>query len=85
MSEIVYVLCATTSLACAVMLLRGYYATRNRLLFWAGLCFAGLTVNNLILFIDLVIVTDIDLTLLRSGVALVAMTLLLVGLVWHTR
>jgi hypothetical protein len=84
MSETVYILCGITSLACAVMLLRAFFANRNRLLFWAGLCFAGLTINNLILFIDLVIVTDIDLTPLRSGVALMAMALLLVGLVWHT-
>jgi hypothetical protein len=60
-------------------------ATRNPLLFWTGLCFAGLTINNLILFIDLVVVVSTDLAPLRSGVALGAMMLLLVGLVWHSR
>jgi hypothetical protein len=85
MSEIVYILCAITSFLCALMLLAGYATSRNRLLFWAGLCFAGLTLNNLILFVDLVIGTDMDLGPARSGVALIAMTLLLVGLVWHSR
>jgi len=84
MAETVYILCAITSLTCAVMLLKGYAATRNKLLFWAGLCFAGLTINNFVLLVDLVIVTDIDLTAWRSGVALIAMSLLLVGLVWHS-
>lgn len=43
MAEITYVLCGLTSIACAVLLLRGYVTTRMPLLFWAALCFVGLT------------------------------------------
>ena len=85
MAELVYVLCAATSIACAVLLLRGYARSRTRLLFWSGLCFAGLALNNVALFIDLVIIPSADLSLVRSGTALIAMLVLLFGLVWESR
>ena len=85
MAELVYVLCAATSIACAVLLLRGYRRSRMRLLFWSGLCFAGLALNNVVLFVDLVIVPSVDLSLVRSGTALIAMLVLLFGLVWESR
>ena len=85
MAELVYVLCAATSIACAVLLLRGYARSRTRLLFWSGLCFAGLALNNVALFIDLVVIPSADLSLVRSGTALIAMLVLLFGLVWETR
>ena len=50
MSEIIYVLCALTSLACAWLLLHSYRRSGYRLLFWSGLCFAAMTVNNLVLW-----------------------------------
>jgi hypothetical protein len=37
MAAAVYVLCALTSLACAVLLLRSYARRRVRLLLWNGL------------------------------------------------
>ena len=82
MSEAVYVLCALTSLLCAGLLLRGYWKSGARLLLWSGLCFVGLTINNLILVADKVIVPHIDLSLYRTSVALIAMTVLLYGLIW---
>jgi hypothetical protein len=85
MAELVYVLCAATSIACAVLLLRGYRRSRTRLLFWSGLCFAGLALNNVALFVDLVIIPSVDLSLVRSGTALIAMLILLFGLVWESR
>ena len=85
MAELVYVLCAVTSIACAVLLLRGYWRSRMRLLFWSGLCFAGLALNNVVLFVDLVIIPSVDLSLVRSGTALIAMLVLLFGLVWESR
>lgn len=82
MAETIYVLCALTSAACAVLLLRGWTRTRVRLLFWSALCFAGLAGNNLLLFVDLVLLpTEADLAVLRSLTALAAMTVLVVGLV----
>jgi hypothetical protein len=85
MPETVYVLCALTSIACAFLLLASYRRTRERLLLWSGLCFAGLALNNVLLFLDLVVVPSIDLSLWRSGVALVSVSLLVVGLVWEPR
>ena len=85
MAELVYVLCAATSIACAVLLLMGYQRSRTRLLFWSGLCFVGLALNNVVLFVDLVLVPSVDLSLVRSGTALVGMLVLLFGLVWEAR
>jgi len=85
MAELVYVLCAATSIMCAVLLLRGYRASRTRLLFWASLCFVGLALNNILLFVDLIELPDIDLFWWRTAPALVGMMLLLFGLIWEIR
>lgn len=82
---IVYVLCAATSALCAVLLLRGYKESRARLLFWSGLCFLGLTLNNVLLVIDVRVVPDVDLSLWRTIPALIGISLLIYGLVWETR
>lgn len=85
MASIVYILGTLTTLLCAVLLLRGYAQNRAKLLLWSGLCFAGLTVSNAILFIDLVILSvSTDLYLLRLATAAVAMLLLLYGLIWES-
>jgi hypothetical protein len=83
--ELVYALCALTSIVCAVLLFRGHRSSRTILLFWSSLCFAGLALNNLLLLVDLILAPDIDLSLWRSAVALGAMTVLLFGLVWELR
>ena len=85
MATLVYALCALTSLACAVLLLRGYATSRARLLLWSGLCFAGLAANNVLLLIDKRVVPTVDLSLWRSLPALAGVALLLYGLVWETR
>ena len=77
MAEVVYILCALTSLCCAVLLLRGYRQSRVRLLFWSGLCFIGLAANNILLFVDLSLVPRTDLFLLRSLPALLGLLLLI--------
>ncbi len=84
MAEAVYVLCALTSAACAFLLSRRYWRTRSRLLLWSSLCFLGLALNNTLLFVDLVIVPTIDLSVARGAVALAAVVLLLIGLVWES-
>lgn len=85
MATLVYALCALTSLACAVLLLRGYASTRARLLLWSGLCFAGLALNNILLLVDKRLVPSMDLSLWRTVPALAGIALLLYGLVWETR
>ena len=54
MATAVYLLGALTSVACAVLLMRGYTRVRKRLLLWSSLCFIGLSVSNILTFIDLV-------------------------------
>jgi hypothetical protein len=83
MAETIYSLCTLTSLACAWLLLRSYRGTGHRLLFWSGLCFAGMTLNNLLLLLDKVALPDVDLTTLRLATALVALLLLLYGLIYE--
>jgi hypothetical protein len=82
MAEVVYLLCAATSLVCALLLLRGYFASRTRLLLWSSLCFVGFFLNNALLFVDVVIAPEIDLLLLRNVVGLASLVILLYGLIW---
>ncbi len=83
MAEAVYLLCAITSIVCAALLVRSYRKQRTRLLMWSALCFVGLAINNILMFVDLVVLPDLDMSLLRSGTALVAVVLLLIGLLWE--
>ena len=83
MSETIYILCALTSLACAWLLLQSYRRSGHRLLFWSGLCFSVMTLNNLLLVADKLIFPDIDLLPLRHISALVAVLLLLYGLIYE--
>jgi hypothetical protein len=83
-SALVYSLCAATAAVCAYLLLSGYRSQKYRLLLWSGLCFVGLTVNNLFLVLDKIFLPAIDLSLLRVSIALVSMTILLFGLIWDT-
>lgn len=84
MASAVYVLGTLTTLLCCALLLRGYFRGRKRLLLWSGLCFAGLTLSNALVFIDLTVAPGIDLFLWRLGTAALAMLLLLYGLVWES-
>jgi hypothetical protein len=79
----VYILCALTSLACAVMLMRAYARSRQRFLLWAGLCFVALVLNNVLLYVDAIIGPSIDLSAPRGGAALAGIGLLVFGLVWE--
>lgn len=84
MAQIVYILCGVTSLACAVALLRSYFQSRTHLLLWSSFCFIGLALNNLTLFIDLVLVPTLNLYVIRLLPALVGLALLLYGLIWES-
>ena len=84
MGWIVYTLCALTAALCTVLLLQSYLRGHYRLLLWSGLCFAGLTLNNLLLVLDKIVFPQFDLAIWRSAVALAAMSILLYGLIWDT-
>lgn len=81
----VYVLCAVTSLACAVLLLRGYARRGVRLLLWSGLGFVGFALGNVLLVMDVVVLPEQDLTIYRSLPVLAGLAVLLYGLVWDAR
>ena len=83
MAAIIYGLCALSALLCTVLLLQAYRRGRYRLLLWSGLCFAGLTINNLLLVLDRLVLSDSDLSVWRTSVALLAMAILLYGLIWE--
>jgi hypothetical protein len=85
MRQAIYLLCAATACACAAMLLRGYRRSGMRLLLWAALCFGALTVNNAMLYVDLVVFPATDLGVPRSAIALGGLGVLLYGLIWEER
>jgi hypothetical protein len=85
MAEVIYALCALTSFACAWLLLRSYIRNGYRVLFWSGLCFVGLTVNNVLLVLDKVVFVTIDLSIWRLLAALIALLLLLYGLIYEEK
>jgi hypothetical protein len=81
---VIYSLCAITALLCAWLLLRAYIRSRYRLLLWGGVCFVGLTLNNLLVLVDKFVVPYIDLSTWRLLLALVSVMVLLYGLVWDS-
>lgn len=80
MALIIYVLCALTSLACAILLARGYRRTHVRLLGWSALSFFGFFLNNVLLVID-IHDPGVDLSVWRTVPAAAGLALLLYGLV----
>ena len=83
MAASVYILGALLSLACGILLLRGYARGKRGLLVWSGLCFLGLALSNALIFVDLVILPGVDLYRWRLGTAAGAMLVLVWGLVWE--
>jgi hypothetical protein len=83
MAGLIYTLCAVSALACAYLLLHTYWRSSYRLLLWSGICFVGLSMNNLLLVIDKLVVPNTDLSLGRSALALAAMAILLYGIIWN--
>ena len=67
------------------MLLRRYATQRVRLLLWSGLCFLGLMIENVMLYTDVVLVPEIDLSLWRKVPGLLAIAVLLFGLIWDSK
>jgi hypothetical protein len=84
--NVVYALCALTSVVCAALLWRSWMRSRQRLLLVSALGFAGLAINNILLFVDVVLTgPSVDLSLPRAQTAIAAMLVLVVGLVWEAR
>lgn len=80
---LVYVLCFCASAICLGLMWRGYLRSKSRFLLWSSLCFVGLTINNLLLVLDLLLIKP-DLRLLRGLSALGAICVLLYGFIWES-
>jgi hypothetical protein len=81
---LVYVLCMITSALCAALLVRAYRRTRTRLLLWSALSFVFLAINNLFLFLDVVVVgPSVDLLPFRYLASFAAVAVLIYGLIWE--
>jgi hypothetical protein len=74
-------LAVLASLACMVLLLKAYGQSKVRLLLWSGLCFVFLSVNNVLLFLDLVVFPELDLRPYRLAAALIGLSFLLYGFI----
>lgn len=79
----VYALCVFTCLSCTALLIRTYVRNRTKLLLWSALGFIGLSINNLVLLLDLAILPSIDLFAFRQLAALSAVSVLLYGFIWE--
>jgi hypothetical protein len=82
MHHVVYALCFAGALLCAVLLFRSYRKTRAPLLWWSGVCFSLLALNNLILVVDLSLLPTLDLLPFRRLSALGAACAMLFGIIW---
>jgi hypothetical protein len=85
MATAVYLVCALASIACAVLLARSWHRSRVRLLMWTALGFAGLAVNNILLFTDRVLVPERDLAVARDITGFAGIAILMLGLIWESR
>ena len=84
MVGMIYLLCALTAMLCSWLLLRAYRNSGYKLLLWGGLCFAGFTLNNLLLIVDKFLMLYVDLSNWRLILALASVMVLLYGLIWDS-
>jgi hypothetical protein len=84
-AELIYLLCAATSIIAALLLLRYYLRRRTPLLLWSCIGFIGLALNNVLVFVDLVLFRDIDLAIPRTMAGVLGMLALTYGLAREPR
>ncbi len=85
MSFFVYALCALTSFVCCGLLFGHYRRERGKLLLYSALAFFCFALANVLLFIDLIVLPQIDLRLLRNALNLVGVLVLIFAIVNHGR
>ena len=84
MDLVVNVLGTLTAGLCAALLLRAYLRVNKRLLLWCGLCFAGLTIANAVVILDLFVITDTSLYRARLLLTVVSLLVMLYGLIFES-
>jgi hypothetical protein len=80
---VVYFLCFASSALCAYLLSNAFRRQKERLLLWSSLCFCFLALNNLLVFVDIILLPEVDLLPLRSIAALAATATLIYGFIWE--
>ena len=80
---LVYLLCFLASALCAALLVRQYGRARTPVLLWSAGCFILLAVSNLLVVVDQLILTEVDLKAPRLVLTLVAVSVLLFGFIWE--
>lgn len=85
MAPLVYCLCASSALACTVLLLRAYRRSGVKLLLWSGICFGFLTASNGLISIDLIVFPETSLFATRNLMTLTGLSFLLWGLIGDAR
>lgn len=79
----VYGLCLLTSALCAALLVRSWGRSRQPLLLWSAACFILLAVNNLLVVLDMVVLTGVNLSMARQLTSLAAVGVLIYGFIWE--
>jgi hypothetical protein len=79
----VYLLCFLTSASAMLLLLRGYSRTGTRILLLSAVGFVLFALNNLLLFVDIVLLPDTDLLPYRQLTGLIGVAILLLGFIWE--
>jgi hypothetical protein len=82
MEDVVYLFCALVNIGCAVLLLRSYFRSRAKLVFWGSVFFICFALSNIVLFFDLAICPpSVDLSPYREGLTLIGVVALVFGLI----
>ena len=81
MEKIVYLFCAITNIGCALLLLRSYLRFRTKLAFWGCIFFICFALSNILLFIDLAMLPNYDLSLYRHSLTLLGLAAMIFGLI----
>lgn len=83
MSSVTFILCTIISLISAILLMRSAKGPQGRFLFWGAIYFLGAALNNILLYIDAVVVPDVDWALAPNLVGLVSIAILIYALIWE--
>jgi len=81
MEKLVYIFCALVNIGCAVLLLRSYFRSRVKLVFWGSIFFICFALSNIVLFVDLIILPAVDLSFYRDALTLVGLVAIIFGLI----
>ena len=85
MAALIFSLCSVTAFVVCALLLRAYARSKAPLLLWSGICFAGLTISNLVVVLDELVFPMRDYSPWRVGISVAAVSILLFGLIFEER